>query len=108
MIKVTLELLKPNKGPRIVNVEGTGDLRRNGKTWKEYWENHTGEAFPKFCGVYGCRKNATVGAHVKVEGDDHWYIFPMCNVHNSQKKNFVGCAKRRIPLAPVKEGELPS
>lgn len=40
------------------------------------------------CVCKGCGKLATDGAHVKKigEGDDKWYIVPLCHEHNMTTK----------------------
>ena len=71
---------------RVKNLHHTSDRAPDGySSWKDYWEKKTGRRWPHTCCVYGCSKDASVGAHVKKVGsyDNRWYIVPVCYLHNS-------------------------
>ena len=48
--------------------------------WKEIWKKYSGtRKWPNLCRVLGCSKNATVGAHIRINANNRHYILSMCN-----------------------------
>lgn len=57
--------------------------------WFQYWKGKAQNTnnYSELCHVLGCPTIATDGAHVKLvdeEGNDAWYIVPLCHRHNCQ------------------------
>ena len=78
---------------RIVNIIGTAGNKCGCGTWKRHWENETGLRWPSYCGIHGCRNDAEVGAHIRLDDGrtgNYWYILPMCRACNGKKKNLRG------------------
>jgi hypothetical protein len=69
---------------KIKNINGTAGKNCNCDSWLSHWEKFTKqEAYT--CSVPGCRNSDLVGAHVQIEGDQSWYICPLCPSHNNKK-----------------------
>jgi hypothetical protein len=70
---------------KVKNLKGTtGKLCAPCGSWIDHWKDRTGSTRSN-CGVRGCGKPATVGAHVKKThglAHGHHYIAPMCHSCN--------------------------
>ena len=74
-------ILKLKSGTEVKNARGTGDDEPvGGGSWKEFYEER--RTWPKTCRIRRCSKDATAGAHVKIEGEYGEWIIPMCAEHN--------------------------
>jgi hypothetical protein len=63
-------------------------------------------ASARTCGVFGCGRDAEVGAHVQRldEGTNgHWYILPTCKGHNNDRRA-VFDVKARSLIVPASPG----
>jgi hypothetical protein len=70
---------------KIRNINGTSQNSCSCGSWLTHWEKFSGMRLPAFCPTAGCYNKDLVGAHVQVEGDSDWYIFPLCTACNKAK-----------------------
>lgn len=47
-------------------------------SWKYHWVRFSGRSWPLTCSIKGCRKRATVGAHIYSKDVDDEKIIPAC------------------------------
>jgi len=65
----------------IANAIGTHDQPRKSRSWKKFWEKHSGRTFPTRCCRLGCGNEASVAAHVVIKGftsNKKVYLIPSC------------------------------
>ena len=74
---------------RVENIPHTGDDDPPPPyaAWLKYWEGKTYQ-YDRYCSNFFCLKKATLGGHIKVDGDDIPYIIPLCDSCNKLKKPF--------------------
>jgi hypothetical protein len=80
---------------RLFNLEEVENILHTGNddppppysAWLKYWEGKTYQ-HGHLCSNFMCLKRATLGGHVKIEGDDTPYIIPLCDSCNKLKKTF--------------------
>ena len=64
--------------------EGSRPAPAGYSSWLDYWEKKTGLKADT-CHRVDCYRTATDGAHVQlVNGDNEWYIVPLCHGCNTQ------------------------
>lgn len=71
---------------KLKNLNGTEDNTCRCPSWLEHWKKYVhghNVTWPPGCSETFCNKKATVGAHVQIDGDDEWYIVPLCDAHNA-------------------------
>ena len=78
---------------KVKNINGTSkDRYSNPKgysSWLDYWENNSIFVTLDKCACIGCSNKAKVGAHVrKTNGDNKWYIVPLCYECNKNTEPF--------------------
>ena len=85
------------------NKAGTSGRSCSCGSWKQHWENFSGEKWPSHCSVLGCGNEATVGAHIynaDVQGEQ---IVPMCDACNQRTDAFD--LKDRTTLVSANKSE---
>ena len=86
------------------HVEGSGNKKYCGGSWKKYHEERSGQPWRTECCICGCTQEATDGAHVeRLDGSYYGeYIAPICDSHN-RAKNTVTPIKLNVGtvLVPV-------
>lgn len=72
------------------NKVGTAGRSCKCGSWKQHWINFSGEKWPTFCSVSGCREIAEVGAHIYNTSDSAHgeYIVPACKWCNARTSTF--------------------
>eukprot|EP01064_Diplonema_japonicum_P039464 TRINITY_DN9901_c0_g1_i1.p1 TRINITY_DN9901_c0_g1~~TRINITY_DN9901_c0_g1_i1.p1 ORF type:complete len:124 (+),score=9.99 TRINITY_DN9901_c0_g1_i1:52-423(+) len=74
----------------IAHVVGSS-CDRKGKSWKRFWEEHSGRMWPARCQTHNCGNAAAVGAHVHVKGvqtrNKFYFILPTCQSCNMAPEN---------------------
>ena len=66
----------------LTNINGTSQLTCSCGSWLRHWEIFSGQT-TEFCQALGCNRKDVLGAHVQLAGgNDKWYIYPLCNLHN--------------------------
>lgn len=78
---------------KVKNINGTSkDKYSNPKgysSWLDYWKNNSIFVTLDKCACIRCSNKAKVGAHVrKTNGDNKWYIVPLCYECNKNTEPF--------------------
>ena len=96
----------------VNNLVGTSHLKPKGKgvtSWKAHHKKHSKVAWHK-CSAKGCRKLATVGAHVRETGSavktPYRYIVPFCQHHNKRPAGTALLLKKGTKLVGVGKGNV--
>ena len=82
MDKITL----PSNGWK--NKVGTSDRSCGCGSWKQHWINGAGKDQPRYCSVYGCSNQATLGAHIYNSNVESEWIAPLCDSCNKISSEF--------------------
>jgi len=89
------------------NVKGTSRFKKPtcASSWLEYWKDNFKTSDPPCCAACGCKEDL-VGAHVQKvsDGDESWYIVPLCKSCNKQEGPFKASSK----LAPMPSNQSSS
>jgi hypothetical protein len=81
-----------NNMTEVKNLNNTSNEKhkyppRGYASWKAFWEDKSGKTFDD-CSCSDCNNRAAHGGHVqKVEGDDKWYIVPLCERCNNRSSD---------------------
>merc|ERR1711963_190844 len=62
----------------VACIPGSGDGKPVDWSWKRYWSNATGEAFPLRCQMKFCGNYSEFGAHVRARDYNKTMILPLC------------------------------
>ena len=68
----------------VAHVIGSSRGRGRRRSWKQYWIEETGEAWPDECQMGDCYNECVLGAHIYIRGRA-WqnYILPCCQDCNN-------------------------
>ncbi len=79
---------------RVANVKHSRFDKAN---WKDVWLRYSGVSWPSRCQILGCGQDATLGAHMYVDGQVRGinWIVPTCDPHNHQRD--LECADNFCP-----------
>jgi hypothetical protein len=66
---------------KIKNINGTAENKCSCGSWLDHWRRFSGQG-AYFCSVLGCSSIDLIGAHIQKNGDQSWYICPLCTSHN--------------------------
>lgn len=73
---------------KVTNIDNTSALSCGCGSWMNHWERGTGKT-ANMCFEVGCSRTDLVGAHIRREGDQGWYIIPLCKGHNAATASFM-------------------
>ncbi len=87
-----------------INAAGAGTCRCG--SWLLHWVNYSGRALPRCCSARNCIEKPVAAAHVQLDldGDDQWYIVPLCSWHNARRNATVDLSEHAV-LVPAKVSE---
>ena len=74
--------------------------------WKEIWKKYSGtREWPKICRVLGCSNDAAVAAHIGINGNQRYYILPMCNTCSFTGDNVIK-VKTKSAAVPIFQRDI--
>ncbi len=70
---------------RVKNINGASDQNCGCGSWLLHWAFFSQRALPACCSARNCIQRPAAGALVQldVQGDETWYVVPLCTWHNA-------------------------
>ncbi len=87
----------------VKNVQGTSSSRYQISGLSQKYERAAG-CYPDTCQVYGCSKQATATAHVRMDDGrrgGQWGVVPTCAEHNNYSNTSAMYLKQSAKVVPV-------
>ena len=73
----------------VANAVGSSEWASPSGSWKKYWLQHSGRAWPSKCQLHNCGEQAAVGAHIRVKRFKQYFILPACySCNNSFDRDY--------------------
>jgi hypothetical protein len=83
---------------RVKNINGASDRNCRLGSWLLHWAYFSQRPLPPCCSARNCISRPAAGALVQldVDGDETWYVVPLCSWHNAHCDGTMDLADRAV------------